>query len=48
MAPHLTHVTKNLKIGRGFNITPIWHPPRLAEDFVMADILSKGRIAAIL
>ena len=41
MALHLTHVTKNLKIGCGFNITPMWHPLRLAEDYAMADILSQ-------
>ncbi len=44
MALHLTHVTKNLRIGCGFNIAPMWHPLRLAEDYAMADILSKGRV----
>src|ERR1700684_2836827 len=44
MALHLTHITKNLKIGCGFNIAPMWHPLRLAEDYAVADILSKGRI----
>ena len=44
MALHLTHVTKNLKIGCGFNITPMWHPLRLAEDYAMADVLSGGRV----
>jgi alkanesulfonate monooxygenase SsuD/methylene tetrahydromethanopterin reductase-like flavin-dependent oxidoreductase (luciferase family) len=44
MAMHLVHVTKTLKIGTGFNITPMWHPLRLAEDYAMADILSKGRV----
>ena len=44
MALHLTHVTKNLRIGTGFNITPMWHPLRLAEDYATADILTKGRI----
>jgi alkanesulfonate monooxygenase SsuD/methylene tetrahydromethanopterin reductase-like flavin-dependent oxidoreductase (luciferase family) len=44
MALHLTHVTKNLKIGCGFNIAPMWHPLRLAEDYAMADILSGGRV----
>jgi alkanesulfonate monooxygenase SsuD/methylene tetrahydromethanopterin reductase-like flavin-dependent oxidoreductase (luciferase family) len=44
MALHLTHVTKQLKIGCGFNITPMWHPLRLAEDYAMADILSGGRV----
>ncbi len=36
--------TQRLKFGCGFNITPMWHPLRLAEDFAMADILSGGRI----
>ena len=44
MALHLTHVTRNLKIGCGFNIAPMWHPLRLAEDYAMADILSNGRV----
>src|SRR5579862_6034592 len=43
-AVHLAHVTKQLKIGCGFNITPMWHPLRLAEDYAMADILSNGRV----
>jgi alkanesulfonate monooxygenase SsuD/methylene tetrahydromethanopterin reductase-like flavin-dependent oxidoreductase (luciferase family) len=44
MALHLTHLTKNIKLGCGFNITPMWHPLRLAEDYAMADILSNGRV----
>ncbi len=44
MALHLTHLTERLQIGCGFNIAPMWHPLRLAEDFATADILSKGRI----
>ena len=44
MAMHLVHETTRLKIGTGFNITPMWHPLRLAEDFAMVDILSKGRV----
>jgi alkanesulfonate monooxygenase SsuD/methylene tetrahydromethanopterin reductase-like flavin-dependent oxidoreductase (luciferase family) len=43
MAVHLCHLTNNLRIGCGFNITPMWHPLRLAEDFAMADILTEGR-----
>ena len=43
MAVHLAHVTKKLRIGCGFNITPMWHPLRLAEDYATADILTKGR-----
>lgn len=43
LAVHLSHLTKDLKIGCGFNIAPMWHPLRMAEDFAMADILTKGR-----
>ena len=43
-ALHLAHVTKRLRLGCGFNITPMWHPLRLAEDYATADILSGGRI----
>src|SRR5712671_1495867 len=43
MAVHLSHVTKNIKIGCAFNIAPMWHPLRLAEDFATADILTGGR-----
>jgi alkanesulfonate monooxygenase SsuD/methylene tetrahydromethanopterin reductase-like flavin-dependent oxidoreductase (luciferase family) len=43
LAVHLAHVTKTLKIGCGFNIAPMWHPLRLAEDYAVADILTKGR-----
>jgi alkanesulfonate monooxygenase SsuD/methylene tetrahydromethanopterin reductase-like flavin-dependent oxidoreductase (luciferase family) len=43
MAVHLAHVTARLRIGCGFNITPMWHPLRLAEDFATADILTRGR-----
>ncbi len=43
LAVHLAHVTEKLKIGCGFNIAPMWHPLRLAEDYAVADILTKGR-----
>jgi len=43
VAVHLAHVTKQLKIGCGFNVAPMWHPLRLAEDYAVADILTKGR-----
>ena len=43
-AVHLANVTKRLRIGCGFNIAPMWHPLRLAEDYATADILSGGRI----
>ncbi len=44
MAVHLAHVTRRLRIGCGFNIAPMWHPLRLAEDFAAADILTGGRV----
>src|SRR5262249_51077732 len=44
IALHPAHRTKNIKIGCGFNITPMWHPLRLAEDFATVDILTGGRI----
>ena len=44
LAVHLAHLTENLRFGCGFNVSPMWHPLRLAEDFAMADILTKGRV----
>ena len=41
---HLAHLTQNLNFGCGFNITPMWNPLRLAEDFATADILTNGRV----
>ena len=43
-ALHLAHLTRNIKIGCGFNITPMWHPLRLVEDYATADILTGGRV----
>jgi alkanesulfonate monooxygenase SsuD/methylene tetrahydromethanopterin reductase-like flavin-dependent oxidoreductase (luciferase family) len=43
VAVHLAHLTSRLRIGCGFNIAPMWHPLRLAEDFATADILTNGR-----
>src|SRR5438445_4025454 len=40
----LAHITKQIKIGCGFNIAPMWHPLRLAEDYATADILTGGRV----
>ncbi|HUA76698.1 MAG TPA: LLM class flavin-dependent oxidoreductase [Acetobacteraceae bacterium] len=36
--------TKRLKFGCAFNVLPMWHPIRLAEDYAMADIVTDGRI----
>ncbi len=44
MGVHLSHLTQRLKIGCGFNIAPMWHPLRLAEDFATADVLTGGRV----
>jgi len=44
MYVHFAHLTKNLKFGCGFNVNPMWHPLRLAEDYATADILTKGRV----
>ena len=41
---HLAHLTEKLKFGGAFNIPPMWHPLRLAEDYATADILTGGRI----
>lgn len=41
---HLAHLTERINFGCGFNIAPMWHPLRLAEDFATADILTKGRV----
>ena len=44
LAVDLAHRTRRVKIGCGFNIVPMWHPLRLAEDYATADILTKGRL----
>ena len=44
LSTHLAAKTKHLKFGCGFNIVPMWHPLRLAEDYAMADILTGGRM----
>lgn len=44
LGTHLAARTKQLKFGCGFNILPMWHPLRLAEDYAAADVLTGGRI----
>ncbi len=44
LSVHLAHLTERIKFGCGFNIAPMWHPLRLAEDFATADILTGGRV----
>ena len=41
---HLAALTENLRFGCGFNINPMWHPLRLAEDYATADRLTGGRV----
>ncbi len=41
---YLAARTQRLKLGCAFNVTPAWHPIRLAEDYAMADILTGGRV----
>jgi alkanesulfonate monooxygenase SsuD/methylene tetrahydromethanopterin reductase-like flavin-dependent oxidoreductase (luciferase family) len=40
----LAQQTARLKFGCAFNVLPMWHPLRLAEDFAMVDILTNGRV----
>jgi len=44
LAVHLAHLTERIKFGCGFNIAPMWHPLRLAEDYAVADYLTGGRV----
>ena len=44
LAVDLAHRTRRIKFGCAFNVVPTWHPLRLAEDYAVADILTKGRI----
>jgi alkanesulfonate monooxygenase SsuD/methylene tetrahydromethanopterin reductase-like flavin-dependent oxidoreductase (luciferase family) len=36
--------TKRLRFGCAFNVLPMWHPIRMAEDYAMADIVTDGRV----
>ena len=44
LGTHLASRTERLKFGCAFNIVPMWHPIRLAEDYAMADHLTDGRV----
>lgn len=41
---YLAARTRQLKFGCAFNVTPMWHPIRLAEDYAVADIMTDGRV----
>ena len=42
LALWLAQHTGRLKFGCAFNIAPMWHPLRLAEDFATVDVLTGG------
>ena len=44
LAVDLAHRTERVKIGCAFNVVPALHPLRLAEDYAVADILTRGRV----
>ncbi len=44
MGTYLATQTRRLKFGCAFNVTPAWHPIRMAEDYAMADYLTRGRV----
>jgi len=44
LGTYLATQTRRVKFGCAFNVTPAWHPIRLAEDYAMADHLTRGRI----
>ena len=44
MSQYLCQFTRRIKFGCGFNVVPMWHPIRLAEDYAMVDILTGGRV----
>jgi len=36
--------TERIKLGGMFNVVPQWHPLKFAEDFALADVVSRGRM----
>jgi alkanesulfonate monooxygenase SsuD/methylene tetrahydromethanopterin reductase-like flavin-dependent oxidoreductase (luciferase family) len=44
LGTHLASQTQRVKFGCAFNVTPAWHPIRMAEDYAMADYLTHGRV----
>ena len=44
LSQYLSQHTEKIKFGCGFNIGPMWHPLRLAEDYATADVLTGGRV----
>src|SRR6266567_4235489 len=43
-ATSIAQLLERIKFGCGFNILPMWHPLRLAEDYATADYLTGGRV----
>ena len=44
LSQYLAQHTQRIKFGCAFNVLPMWHPLRLAEDYAMVDILTGGRM----
>jgi alkanesulfonate monooxygenase SsuD/methylene tetrahydromethanopterin reductase-like flavin-dependent oxidoreductase (luciferase family) len=44
LGTYLATQTRRVKFGCAFNVTPAWHPIRMAEDYAMADYLTGGRV----
>jgi len=44
LGTYLATQTRRVKFGCAFNVTPAWHPIRMAEDYAMADFLTRGRV----
>jgi alkanesulfonate monooxygenase SsuD/methylene tetrahydromethanopterin reductase-like flavin-dependent oxidoreductase (luciferase family) len=36
--------TERIKLGGMFHVIPQWHPLRFAEDFALADVVTRGRM----
>lgn len=41
---HAAAVTESIRLGAGVVLLPLNHPVRLAEDYAMLDVLTKGRL----
>jgi alkanesulfonate monooxygenase SsuD/methylene tetrahydromethanopterin reductase-like flavin-dependent oxidoreductase (luciferase family) len=44
MAAFLAERTRRIKFGAMFNVLPEWHPLRFAEDYALADVMTRGRM----
>ena len=44
LSVYLAQNTARLNFGSFFNTVPAWHALRLAKDYAVADVLTKGRM----